>query len=150
MSYESKSPAVSGRQMVVQELAIPFITTVAGSLIATINSDEPSILYFKTEAIDQKAAIITTLGDTATYTGSAADDSDGLMSVFVNLGGDVCEKVVSARLVNRTTGVSQPVFLGSATGISTLGNIMLNVDSAINTGTTVVNASLIIQYVIAN
>ena len=149
MSYESKSAAVGSRQMAVEELAIPFVLTHnATPASVVLANDEPSVLFLKSEGVDKIASIVSSLGDTATYTGAAIVDANGILALFINLGGDVCKKVISAQMVSRITGVSQPLFLGSATGISALGNIMLKLDSAIDHTATDVDASIIVRYTV--
>ena len=149
MAYESKSSAVSLRQMAVEELAIPFtITANVTPASVVLASDEPSVLFIKSEGVDQIAAKLTALSDTATYTGATIVDANGICTFYIDLGGDVCKKVVSAYYVSRATGVVQPIFIGSASGISTLGNIMLKLDSGVNHATTSVDATLIVKYTV--
>lgn len=149
MAYESKSPLVQGRQLKVQELAIPFTITANVTPASVVcSSDEPSILFQRTEGVNQittaSGALIS--GETATYS-NASVDANGVSSFYIKLN-EVCTKVVSAYVVSRTTGVMQPCFLGDADGLSSVGNIMLTCDSTVNYATTNFDGTLVVKYVI--
>lgn len=149
MSYESKSSAIQGRQLKVQEAAIPFTITFHATPASVLTAnDEPSVLFLRTEGNDKITAASGALasGETATYA-NASVDITGVSSFLVKLG-EVCTKVVSAYVVSRTTGVTQPCFLGSATGISSAGNIMLTCDSTVNYATTSFDGTLVVRYII--
>jgi hypothetical protein len=151
MSYMSKNSLVQGRELKVQRLVIPFTITHSATPSAVVlnNNDEPNILFLQSEGVNQitgaKAA-----GETATYTSSGPTDVSGLMNLFVKIQpDDVCTKVCQAKITSRTTGVSQPCFLGSSTGISSAGNIMLAMDSSINNATTDSSLCLEVEYTVA-
>jgi hypothetical protein len=135
MSFQSKNSLVLGRQLKVQRLVIPFtVTGNATPASVVLRSDEPGILFLRSEGVDQITTASGALasGETATYS-TAADDSDGIMNLFVKLQSeDVCVKVLRASVVSRTNGVQHPTMLGDADGISSAGNIMLTLDSTIN------------------
>lgn len=149
MAYEARSEKVQRRQLKVQTLSIPFAITYHATPASVVHSnDAPSILSISTEGNAKIAAQVTILGDTATYSNSAVD-ADGVCLFFLNLGLDVCEKIVSAEVIERDNGARQPCYLGSTTGISTLGNIMLEMNSATDLSTTSMAGCLIVKYVIA-
>ena len=153
MSYEAKSEKVQRRQLKVQSLCIPFNITYHATTSSVVHvNDEPSVLMIATQGIDKIAAQVTILGDTATFGGGASAspaDATGVVHFFINLGSEVCEKVISASVIERDNGAEQPAYIGSATGISTLGNIMIEMKSATNLTTTSMAGCLIVRYVIA-
>lgn len=146
MSYDSKNSQVKGRQLKVQRLVIPFtITASATPSAVALSNDEPSLMFLQSEGVNQITAGAS--GDTATFTDATPDDSDGELNIYIKIQpDDVCKKVLRARMVSRATGVSQPVKLGSASGISTNGNIMLTLDSAVDHSTTNVDGCLEVEY----
>lgn len=152
MSYESKNSLVQGRQLKVQRLVIPFtVTANATPASVVLRSDEPGILFLRSEGVDQITTASGALasGETATYT-NAPVDANGILNLFVKIQPeDSCSKVMQARIVSRITGVDQPVFLGDADGKSSLGNIMLTLDSTVNFATTNFDACLEVEYIVA-
>lgn len=146
MSFESKNSQARGRQLKVQRLVIPFtITHSATPSAVALTCDEPGMMFIKTEGVDQITAAKES-GETATYSVSP-DDSDGILNIFIKLYPDEsCTKVIRAQVTSRTTGVVQPVKLGDADGISSLGNIMLTLDSSVDHSTTDVDAALEVEY----
>lgn len=151
MSFQSKNSGVQGRQLKVQRLVIPFTLTASATPSAVVlGCDEPNIMFLQSEGKDQITAAVTADSDTATFTDTTPDDSDGELNIFIQIHpGDVCSKVLRARMVSRATGVSQPVKLGSSTGISTKGNIMLTLDSGVDHSTTNVDGCIEVEYIVA-
>lgn len=149
MSYQSKNVLVQGRQLKVQRLVIPLqITSNATPASVLLSNDEPAVLFLQSEGVNQITAA-KAAGETATYATSPVD-ANGTLNLFVKLQpDDVCLKVCRAGFVSRITGVSQPVFLGDADGISSAGNIMLTMDSTVNFATTNVDGCLEVEYVVA-
>ena len=128
MSYMSKDSLVQDRQLKVQRLVIPL--TIVGSATAasvSLSNDEPSIMFLQSESVNQIEDALS-VGETATYS-ATADDSDGIMNIFIKVQESV-SKVCRAQIINRVTGVAQPVKLGDANGLSSLSNIMLTLDSS--------------------
>lgn len=147
-TFESKNSQVRGRQLKVQRLCIPFTLTASATPSAVVlGCDEPSIMFMQSEGVNQITAAKAS-GETATYTTTPVD-ADGTLNFFIKIQpDDVCAKVISARMASRVTGVSQPLMLGDADGISSLGNIMLTLDSAVNHATTNVNGTIEVEYVV--
>ena len=151
MSYPSKDEVVQSRKLKVQRVSIPF-TIVGNATAANVVplNDEPARLFFQTGGVNQITGALLT-NETATYT-TAANDANGVFRGLLRVNENV-EKVVSLQCFNRLTGVLEPAFLGSATGITTgsAGGkaIMLAVDSATDfTGANTLNACLVVEYVI--
>lgn len=148
MSYDSKNSQARGRQLKVQRLVIPFTITASATPSAVVlGCDEPGLMFLQSEGVDQITAALED-GETASYTVSTPDDSDGELNIFIKLSPDEsCSKVLRARVTSRTTGVSQPCMIGDADGISSEGNIMLTLDSAVDHSTTNVDATLEVEYI---
>lgn len=152
MSYSSKDEVLQNRQLKVQRVSIPLTivgNATAGSVVP--RNDEPSRLFLATAGVDQITAALDT-DETATYT-TAASDANGIFQVLLKVKEPV-EKVACAYCFNRVTGVLEPAFLGSATGVTTGDgggkSIMLAVDSAtaLNAANTL-NACLVVEYVVS-
>lgn len=147
MSFESKKSQVRSRQLKVQRLVIPFsITASATPSAVVLSSDEPGLMLLESEGVDQITPALED-GETATFL-VAPVDADGKLNILIKIAPeDVCAKVLRARMVSRTTGVSQPVMLGDADGISSAGNIMLHLDSAVDHSTTNVDGCIEVEYI---
>lgn len=154
--YDAKNSQVLGRQLKVQRLVIPFtITASATPASVVLRNDQPDVLFIKSEGVDQITAALTS-GETATYT-VAPNDANGIINIFIKqisspVSGsyvDVCGKVQQANVRDRVNGGSQPCKLGDADGISSLGNIMLTMDSTVNHATTNFDGCLEVEYVIS-
>jgi len=150
-AFEAKNELVRGRQDKVQSLVIPL--TIAGSATAAnvvCRNDEPGFVFLQTEGVDQITAALST-NETVTYT-TAANDANGIFRILVKIDEPVV-KVCGAFLSRRSAAAQEPVFLGSATGITTGSgggqSIMLVADSALalNSGSNTLDACLIVQYV---
>lgn len=145
-NYNSKDPQVLGRQLKVQRLSIPFLITAnATPASVAISCDEPSVLFLKTEGVDQIAA-----ADDGSPSFTAANDANGIFNILVVLNESVA-KVMNATVQSRT--VVNKIFgcsLANTTGLTAAGDkIVLNCDSDVNLATTDLNACLIVEYVIA-
>lgn len=148
MSFESKNDQVDGRQLKVQRLVIPFdITASATPSAVVLRTDEPSLMFIKSEGVNQITAALAS-GETATYS-VAPNDANGICNVFIRINEDVCAKVLRATVMKRSTGVVEVCKLGDADGISSLGNIMLTVDSAVDFSTTNYDGCIEVDYVVA-
>ncbi len=148
MSFESKNELVMGRQLKVQRLVIPFtITHSATPSAVVIHSDEPSVMFIQSEGVNEITAALAA-GETATYTVSPVDAS-GTCNILIKLQPEErCAKVMRAGVVERATGVVEVCKLGDADGISSAGNIMLTVDSAVNFATTDYDACIDVEYAV--
>lgn len=150
-SYDPKNELVLNRTLKVQTLQIPFV--VVGNATpanVSLSNDEPSVLFLRSAGVDQITVANGALdsGETATYT-TAPSDVNGVLNALVKIGEPV-KKVVSAMIINRATGLVEPAFLGSATGITSNGNkVMLAIDSAtaLNAANTL-NATLVVSYAV--
>jgi len=149
MNYNAKDPQVSSRQLKVQKLSIPFLV-VGSAGTSTTSNDEPAVLFIRTQDTDQITTASGALasGETATYSVAAAD-ATGIFNILVKTN-EAVAKVVSARIASRIDGVSHPVFLGDADGLTSLGNMMLTCDSTVDfTAANTLDASLEVEYVVA-
>lgn len=150
--FQAKNEIVRSRQLKVQQLVIPFAITASATASAVVlRNDEPAVLFLRSEGVDYittgAGALVS--GETATFT-VAADDSDGKLNLLVKIApDDECLKVLAANVVDRVNGGSQPCKLGDADGISSEGNIMLTMDSAVDHSTTDFAGCLIVHYVVA-
>lgn len=149
-SYEAKNSLTQARQLKVQRLCIPF--TIAGSAtsanVVPLN-DEPAMLFFASEGVNQITAALAT-NETATYT-TAAADATGITQFLLRIGEDVA-KVCSVYAVRRNSAELIPGLLGSATGITTgtAGgqSIMGVIDSSLSlAAANTLNACLVVEYV---
>lgn len=146
-SFYAKSANAQDRQLKVQRLVIPFSVTASATASAVVlSNDEPSVMFMKSEGVDYIAAEVTALADTATYS-VAPDDSDGKMNFFIVVG-EAVAKVCQANVIDRANGGSQPCKLGDTDGLSTLGNIMLSLDSTTDFSSTSANFCLEVDYIV--
>ncbi len=147
MPFQAKNDQVLQRQLKVQKLVIPFtVTANATPASVVLRNDEPSVLFLKSEGVDQITAAQGS--ETATFSVSP-NDANGIMNMFVKIDSDDCEKVCRAEVTDRVNGGSQPCKLGSATGISSGGNIMLTLDSSVNHATTDFDGCLEVEYIVS-
>lgn len=147
MSFQSKDSQVLNRQLKVQRVVIPLSITgnaVPASVVA--RNDEPSLLFLRTEGIDQITAALAA-GETATYS-SAPNDANGVFNILLKVGEPVA-KVCAALSVRRATGILDPVQLGDADGLSSAGNIMLTIDSTVDLSAANLDSCLIVEYIVA-
>lgn len=159
MAYQAKDDKVLARQLKVQRLVIPF-SIVGNATPASVvqRSDEPAILFLRTEGVDDITVASGALdsGDVATYA-DAAVNSTGIFNILVRVN-ELVEKVCSARIYRRAataaTATAQAVALGSAAGVvQTAGangsKIMLTGDSdvALNAANTL-DACLEVEYIV--
>ena len=150
MSFESKVAAVRNRQLSVQELCIPLkVTANATPASVLLRNDEPAVLFLRSQGVDQITVASGALesGEVATYA-VAANDANGIFNLLVKVGepiGSIC----SAEIIGRVTGVQQPCFLGSTSGVTSVGDkIMLTCDSTVDLSTTDLDACLVVRYVV--
>lgn len=148
MSFEAKHESVRNRQLKVQRLVLGFsITGNATPASVAITRDEPSLLFVKTEGVDQITGALAA-GETATYTVSPVD-ADGTVNFLINVRDEEVSKVVACHIHNRVTGILEPCKLGDADGLSSEGKIMLTMDSAtaLNAANTI-DGALIVEYIV--
>ena len=150
VSFQAKDNQVQGRQLAVQQLVIPFVITGnATPASVVLRNDEPSILFLRSEGVDQITTSTGALdsGETATYTTSPVD-ANGIFNLLVKLG-ETAAKVCSAQVIRRTDGTAHPCMLGDADGLSSNGKIMLTCDSTVNLASANLDGCLIVNYVVA-
>lgn len=151
MSFQSKNELAAGQQLKVQELAIPFtITANATPASVVTRNDLPAVMFTRTEGVDGITVASGALesGETATFSVSPVD-ANGIINILLKLTPDTVAKVVSANVIDRVNGGSQPCKLGDADGLSSLGKIMLTMDATTNLATTNLDACLIVKYIVA-
>ena len=146
-NYYAKQELVQNRQLKVQELAIPLtITGNATPASVVVASDEPSILFLKTEGVNKITAALN--GDTAPTFVSQVD-ANGLFSVMLVIGEQI-QKVLSAQLITRNAHSAGSVKLANTTGISALGDkICLDCDTAVDLSAASLDACLVVKYIVA-
>lgn len=147
--YNAKNELQFNRQLKVQRLSIPFVIVGnATSASVSVSSDEPSILYIKTQGVDNITPNLDS-GETASYT-SSPNDSTGVFNMLVRIQEPV-QKVVSIRVADRLRGTSSPAYLGKAEpSVSSTGSdIMISCtsDVALNAANTL-NACLEVEYIV--
>jgi hypothetical protein len=148
MSYSAKQELVRNRQLEVQQLAIPLsITGNATPASVVVASDEPGIVFLKTQGVDKITAALA--GDTAP-TLVAQNDANGLFSVMIVIGEQI-QKVLSAELVSRSAhSTADSAKLANTTGITALGDkIVLDCDTAVNLSSASLDSCLIVRYIAA-
>lgn len=149
-SYYPKDSIVGDRQLEVQRLSIPFSVTASATPSAVVlTSDEPAILFLRSQGVDQITVASGALdsGETATYS-VAPNDANGIMNLLVKVNGEVVQKITSMSIAERSTGQAEVCKLGSASGLSSEGKIMLTLDSAVNHSTTSADYSLEVAYIV--
>lgn len=146
-NYNAKQDLVQNRQLKVQELAIPLaITGNATPASVIVASDEPGIVFLKTQGVDKITPALN--GDTAP-TFVAQNDATGLFSVMIVIGEQI-GKVCSAQLVRRTAHATDSAKIANTTGITALGDkIVLDCDTAVDLSAANLDACLIVRYVAA-
>lgn len=135
ISFQAKNESVLGAQLKVQTLKLPFVITGnATPASVVVGRDDPSILFIKTEGVDQITAALDTDDTAPTY--EAATDSTGVFNILVKFYGEPIKKVVSAKITR--IGSAAEVYActlpsapsdGVVAGGS-LDKIALNADSA--------------------
>ena len=153
-SYYAKNPLQMGNQLRHQSLTLPFkIGSNATPASVSISMDDPSILFLKTQGVDQITPALSS-GETApTYI--APNDGTGVFNVLVRIS-EVLVRVDSALLISRTTGEVVALSLPSApsngitagTGVTSGQDIALNCSSAGNFATTNYDGCIVINYVV--
>jgi hypothetical protein len=150
MSYEAKDSLVRDRQLKVQEVCIPLaITGNATPASVSVVSDEPAIMFIRTEGVDgiTEASGALDAGQTApTFT--SPDDATGVFAILIRAGEPV-EKVVSAKLVSRSSTECVAIDL-AGTGIDAIGDkICLNADSAVDLSAADLDCAIEVKYIAA-
>lgn len=148
-NFNATNENVLNRQLKVQRLVIPFtITGNATPASVVIACDEPSVLFLKTEGVNQITPALDAADGTPTLT--AADDSDGIFNLMVKIS-EPLAKVMQAKVTVRTgTAAITVCTMANTTGITAGGDkIVLNCDTAVDLSAANLNACLEVEYVIA-
>jgi len=147
MSFYAKNSQAMDRENKVQRLVIPFsVTHSATPASVVLASDEPSLMFLKSEGVDQITAELALLGDSVTFSVSP-NDANGILNILIQVGESV-HKIMRADVTDRVNGGSQPCKLGDADGLTTLSNIALTMDSTIDFATTSANLCLVVEYIV--
>lgn len=147
--YNAKNELLLNRQLKVQRLSIPFVIVgSATSSSVSVSCDEPSILFIKTQGVDQITPALDS-GETAVYS-SSPSDSSGVFNILVKVREPI-NKIVSMRVADRLRGTSSPAYLGKAepSVASNGSDIMVTCtsDVALNASNTL-NACLELEYIV--
>ena len=146
-SYYAKQELVQNRQLKVQSLSIPLsITGNATPASVVVSSDEPAILFIKTQGVDKITPALN--GDTAPTFVSQVD-ATGLFSVMLVIAEQI-QKVNCAQLIRRSAHATDSAKIANVTGITALGDkIVLDCDTAADLSAANLDACLVVQYVVA-
>ena len=149
-SFSAKNEQVLGAQLRVQTLHLPFVITghATPASVSVVCSD-PSVLFIKTEGVDQITAALAAADTAPTY--ASATDSTGVYNILVKISEPV-KKVTSAYIVR--TGSAAEIYactLPSApsSGVvagGALDKIALNADSASAFTSGTHTCSLVVNY----
>lgn len=148
--YNAKNELQFNRQLKVQRMSIPFVIVgSATSASVSVHTDEPGILFIRTQGNDQITPNLTT-GETDTWTDTATD-STGVFNILVRIQEPV-NKVVSMRVADRKRGTSSPCYLDGTgdNGISNTGSdltLSCTSDVALNASNTL-DACLEVEYIV--
>lgn len=154
--YQAQNQNTLSRQLKVVELAIP-LNVVANATPAskTQRTDEPTLLFVKTEGIDGitvNSGAFDTSAEASAITFATSNDANGVYSLLLRVGEQVA-KVVSAE-VHKTLvgGAAEIVSASSPTGatryLTNLGDkLVFDLDSAVNFAATNYDATLVVRYV---
>lgn len=147
MSYNAKQELVQDRQLKVQRLVIPFaITANATPASVVISRDDPSILFLRTQGVDEITAALDTADGTPSY--ASANDASGVFNILVKIQEQI-GKVMHAEVVQRTVAAQAVCTLAAVAGITAAGDkIALNCTLG-NLATTNMDACLVVEYVVA-
>jgi len=155
MSYEAKLPLVKNRQDKVQRLSIPLaITGNATPANKVIAADEPTILFVKTEGLNQITTASGALETGETLpTLATATDATGVFNMLIKIG-EPLAKVCSVKLVPRGTQNGAIVaceILAFTTGSDNSGqSIVAEVTSGVNFSTPAnLDATIEVEYVVS-
>lgn len=149
MSYNATNELVQNRQLKVQRLVIPFaITGNATPASVVLASDEPAILFLKSQGVDQITDALDS--DDGTPTLASATDLTGIFNIMVKVGESIA-KVQHAEVITRTgTAALVVCSLADTDGITAAGDkIVLNCDTAVDLSAANLDACLVLEYVIA-
>lgn len=136
MSYDAKQESVQKVQLKAQRLVLKFqIVGNATPASKTQSSDDPSVLFLRSEGIDgiTEASGALDSGESVSYTDAAAD-ATGIINVLVKIG-EPLKKVLRASCSRQSTTLSEAddlfiVSLGDSDGLSPNGDkILLTIDS---------------------
>ncbi len=153
MSFQPKDSQVMGRANKVQRICIPLtITHHATPASKAIASDEPSLVFVKTEGLNQitEAAGALETGETLP-TLATATDSTGVINVLVKIG-EPLQKVISVKLTSR--GATQMGKQGQVLAFTTVStncgkSVVANITTGVDLAAADIDAVLEVEYVIA-
>ncbi len=145
MSFNAKQELVLGRQLKVQELCIPLVitgnATPASVVLAT---DEPSLLFLKTQGVDKITAALDAGEAAPTFV--AQNDANGLFSAMIKIGEQI-DKVICAQIIRRDEHGVDTGKLANTTGITANGDkIVFDCDTGKDLSLANLNACLIVRY----
>ncbi len=154
MAFISKNEMVFDRQLKVQRLSIPFVIVGnASSASVAPSSDEPSVMFMKTQGVDQITPALAS-GESASFSNSPSDAS-GQFNIAIDVKENVA-KVCCARIKRRDAS-----FAGSTEQVCSLEGIsqksganctklLLSCDSDIDlSGANTLDACLEVEYIVA-
>ena len=147
-NFNAKDANVLNRQLKVQRLVIPFVITGnATPASVVVANDEPSVLFLKTEGVDQITPALDTADGTPSLT--AANDANGIFNLMLKLSESVA-KVCQAKITVRSgTAAVVVCTIADTDGITAAGDkIVLNCDTAVDLSAANLNACLEVEYVI--
>lgn len=145
MSFQAKDPVVRDRQLKVQTLRIPLaITGNATPASVVVRSDEPAVLFLKTQGVDQISGVVD-----GSPSFAAANDANGVFNAMLKIN-EPLAKVVCAKLVSRSGTECIACSMANTSGLSAAGDkILLNVDSSVDLSAANLDACLEVSYVVA-
>lgn len=139
-NYDAKHELTRARQLKTQRLAIPlFIDADATPASVTLVSDEPGMVFCKSEGVDQitlALGAVDTAAELSAITFTAANDANGIFNVICRVG-ETIEKVVSVKLHRRNSSTDVTISGTTPTGVTgyiTSGGdkIAANFDTGVN------------------
>lgn len=149
MNFNLKDSQAFGRQLEVIELAIPLVivgNATAASVLPT--NDEPSLLFVKTDAVDQITPALDAGESLPTF--PATSDASGITDIMLKVKEPV-KKVISATFVPRTSSVTavKPAVLAGTAGLDSAGDkicLSLTHGLALNAANTL-DGTMIIKFI---
>lgn len=146
-NYQAQDSLVSGRQLKVQEVSIPFSIVGNASAASVLpTNDEPAIMFVRTAGVDQITPALSAGESLPTFVSPV--DATGVFNIMLVIN-ETLGKVCSAKLVSRVSAEIIPCTMANTTGIDSVGNkICLNVDSAVNLTSGTIDACLEVKYTV--
>lgn len=153
MSFLPKDSAVQQQSMQICSLALPLaITANATPASVVVTTDQPSLLFIKTEGTNRitlAAGAVTTQAELDAVTFATATDSTGVFNALVRIN-QTLVKVIKVTLYSRTSAAvikNATLTSAPASGITSAGDkIVVNVASGVNLSTTDFDGCLVVDY----